>query len=179
MLLLAQPRGNNADVRLRLLHGHARLQPRQKVVVFVTVIQFLLRVHRQRHKNLRLIDAADHGYHFMAQLELLRQDADYGTRLSVERNASPQQIWVAAEGTLPQSVRQHYRIRLARPVFVRGKDAAQQRLHAEHGQQARRRLDAIHPHRLRKPAQRIAFADRDRRLLEDVVLRLDVVILPR
>jgi hypothetical protein len=44
---------------------------------------------RQGEKDLRFIDAGDCRHHFVVQPEVPRQYSDDGARLSIERDASP------------------------------------------------------------------------------------------
>ena len=92
-------------------------------------------------------------------------------RLAVEREALADDVEAARETPLPVGVAEQHDGRTARPVFLREKTAAVQRLHAVEGEIVCRDLQALHLLRVAAAGDRETVADRRRDVGEHLLLR--------
>ena len=70
LVLVADPRRNRADVRIRLLHRHPVLETGHQVVVLVAAAVDRIGAERQRQEQIHLPDARDRRHDLGVQQEL-------------------------------------------------------------------------------------------------------------
>ena len=76
LVLLANPRGDGGDVRVRLRHRHARLQARHEVVVLVAAAIHGIGAERERQEQVHLPVLADRRHDLGVQQEVGPEHAD-------------------------------------------------------------------------------------------------------
>src|SRR5262245_36108049 len=133
-------------LRLRLFDAHAGLEPSHSRSI-VTILPDELRywVERQGHSYIEAVKEA----------EVRRQNANHSVVGVIERDATADDVLLAAKPTLPQSVAKYGDTRAARRVFRGGKVTPRRdRLHAERWQEACRDLATLDPFRLARAGQR-------------------------
>ena len=80
-VLLPNAAGDDVDIRLRLPHRNARLQPHHHVVILVSALLRRIRSERERREYIRLIHGTFGGHGFGAEHEIRTQHAGHGALL--------------------------------------------------------------------------------------------------
>ena len=116
-----ESRGYRGEVGLRLGHGDSGLETANDVVRMASVGCALIPELWLCGENLNA----------RRIVKTLRHYTNHGARHSVERNGLVDNLGVAAETTLPQTMRENGNRVLTRLIFVVGKASAQRRFHSQ------------------------------------------------
>src|SRR5882672_1528061 len=73
-----------------------------------------------------------------------RYDAHYVVALVVERDVAANDVWIGSEMCLPKRLTKHRNMPASTLIFLRQKNAAQDRLHLEYREELRRHPDRGH-----------------------------------
>src|SRR5205085_7751820 len=100
-------------------------------------------------------------------LERLRQHADNGEALIVERDRLPDDVWIAAEAALPQPLTDDHCATCARLIFFGREVAPQRGRDAERGEETGRAFARAQPFRAAPAGPDVPAAPKRRQPLED------------
>ncbi len=125
------------QVGLALCGRHAGLEPADPVAgVALAVVPEL---GRERHV----------AAHAAREVDAARHHADHGARDAVEPQRLAEHVALPAEAVLPEPVADDDDLRAFRTILLRREEAAEDRLHAEHGREVVGDLRALQPERVR------------------------------
>src|SRR6185437_269346 len=124
---LRQALGYRVHLRLRLFHGHAWLQARNRKEVALAAHRCLLRRHSHRHPDLCPLGNCYFGPHY----------ANNHVRSSIEGYGPAGYVRIRPEPRVPKLVAENQFVILARLVLLRREYAPIERLHAKHRKEVR------------------------------------------
>ena len=167
--VLLEPAGHRGQVGAELLDGHPGPQPAERghapeggaVLVHACFAARPERTGRRRHVDVVVSwILRDRGQH-----------PDHRVGLVVHLEHGAHDVWVATEALLPVGVAQHQHRFGAQVVVGVDERAAEQRLHAKHGEKVGRHHPGQHPVRLTAVQER----ERHAVILDEAVQRLQLV----
>ncbi len=120
----ADAAGDDVDIGLRLLHGDARLEADEDVVVFVAAALCRVRAQRQRQKDVHLVHRPFRGHDLGVEQKAALEHARHSEWVSVEGDALADDGGIGVEQPLPGAVAENGDSRSARLVLLRQQRAA-------------------------------------------------------
>ena len=135
-ILARELRRDRRHVRLRPRDRHARFQSRDREIRVRQSVDQLPAIEGERHVDLIVA---------RRERELGPHHADDGVRLAAERDRAADNRRIGGEAADPEAVGQERDTIAADRLLLRGERAADERRHAEHGEQVRRDARAVQP----------------------------------